>query len=82
MIEEEKEMERYHELANEMNLSPKQRQMYFQLGAAVASSRASRRGYNNVDAENQAHEDALWALDQVGWKSMKMARCLLTISGM
>ena len=69
-------MERYHEVANELEMTPKQRKMYFQLGAAVDSSKRTSMGFA-VDP-NYSHEIALWALEATEWHSLKAARAMLT----
>ena len=65
-------MERYHEIANEMQMTQKQRNMYFQLGATVQNASLGRR-----NAE-YSHDLALGALVAVDWKSMKAAKAILT----
>jgi hypothetical protein len=69
-------MEERHIIAQELN--EKQRYMYHQLGAKIQSIKSRGRQYD----ANQAHQDALWALDQVSWKSMKAAMALLQASRM
>jgi len=67
-------MEHYHKLPHELGLTPKQRGMYFKLGAQIQSSR--RRG--QVDA-NYSHELALAALESTGWKSLRAARAMCSV---
>jgi len=71
-------METYHMVANERNLNPKQRQMYFRLGSEIQSSKTVRMGFR-VSA-NYCHEIALAALDASNWKSLKAARAIVTVT--
>jgi len=68
-------MEQYHEIANEMQMTQKQRNMYFQLGSLVQSNKTVNMGFK-VDP-NYCHEIALGALEAVNWKSMKAAKAIL-----
>ena len=63
-------MERYHEIANELDLNAVQRTMYFSLGAE------QERYYFSAEA---AHDAALWALNAVNWKSIKAARAMTSL---
>jgi len=69
-------MEERHQIAQE--LTPKQRRMYHDLGSKVQSIKSRGFLYN----ADEAHNLALWALDQVNWKSVKAAKALLAVSRM
>ena len=69
-------MEKYHELANELKMTPRQRGMYFQIGAEVESSKRVTMGFA-VDP-TYCHEIALGALEATEWRSKKAARAMIT----
>ena len=73
-------MERYHELANDMELDARQRQMYFRLGAEVQNRKSARMGFA-ADAD-YCHDIALAALDATGYKSLKAARAVMHVARM
>jgi hypothetical protein len=68
---------KYHEVAKEM--TPKQKSMYFQLGAEVANRKAVQYGFRTDSMENYAHELALVYLAATEWKSLKAARAMMTV---
>ena len=68
-------MEEYHRIG--ASLTPKQRGMYFRIGAEVQSSKSTRGRL--VDA-GYCHEIALGALVAIDWKSLKAARAILTVT--
>lgn len=70
-------MEKYHEVADGM--TPKQKSMYFQLGAEVANRKATQYGFRTTDMENYAHELALVYLTATEWRSLKVARAMMTV---
>ena len=72
-------MEAYHRTANETQMTPKQRGMYFQLGAEIANRKASNMGFRTTELENLAHELALAYLTATEWKNLKTARAMLTV---
>jgi hypothetical protein len=59
-------------------LTPAQRSMFFRIGAEIQSQRAVRLGF--LPNVHECHEQALWALETITWKSLKAARALLSVS--
>ena len=71
-------MARYHELANELGLDARQRQMYFRLGAEVQNAKTARLGFQ-ADGD-YCHEIALSVLDATNFASLKAARAMLNVT--
>lgn len=61
-------------------MAPDRRYKFFRLGSTIQSAKTTELNFA-FDA-NKAHEMAYWALEQVGWRSVKAAMALLIVGGM
>ena len=64
-------MKTYHKAAK--NLTGKQKDMYFRLGAEMMAHRSAK-------IETETYNDAMWALATTNWKGLKGARALLMVT--